>query len=176
MFHDTVRRAIPDAEFTHPRAMPSQALTDAYATLLSRAPAPLFKRARQLYLNKYSLDGRNSESQLRLFVAQERLDERVEPDPDAGPLGRLATLQSSTLELALVHWQQDDPPAEPLVETYLQQSWQLRPSLISSANESWFRNGGFQLRITLQEPLIWIRSSRYQETDNQTGKGKPTKS
>ena len=176
MFHDTVRRAIPDAEFTHPCAMPSQALTDAYATLLSRAPAPLFKRARQLYLNKYSLDGRNSESQLRLFVAQERLDERVEPDPDAGPLGRLATLQSSTLELALVHWQRDDPPAEPLVETYLQQSWQLTPFLISPGSESWFRKGGFQLRITLREPLTWIRSSRYQESDNQTAKGKPTKS
>ena len=155
--------------------MPSQALNDAYGALLSRAPAPLFTRARKLYLNKYCLDGRSSQSPLRLFVVQETLNESVEPDPEAGPLGRIATLQSSTAELALVHWQMDEPPAQTLIQTYLQQSWQLTPSLISPGNESWFRNGGFQLRITLREPLIWIRSSRYQESDNQTGKGKPTK-
>ena len=86
--------------------MPSQALTDAYGVLLSRAPAPLFARARQLYLNKYCLDGRSSQSPLRLFVVEETLSEQVEVDQAAGPLGRIATLQSSTTELALVHWQQ----------------------------------------------------------------------
>ena len=176
MFHGTERRAIPDAEFTHPCVMPSQALSDAYEALLSRAPAPLFARARQLYLNKYCLDGRSTGSALRLFVVQEKLDERVEADPEAGPLGRIATLQSSTVELALVHWQRHEPPAQPMVETYLQQSWQLEDALISAQNEGWFRNGGFQLRVTLQQPLIWIRSSRYQETDNPTGRRKPTKS
>ena len=156
--------------------MSSQTLTDAYAALLSRAPAPLFARARQLYLNKYCLDGRDTDSPLRLFVAQEMLDERVDADPEAGPLGRIATLQSSTLELALVHWQRDEPPSQPLIETYLNQTWQLKPALISPGRESWFRNGGFQLRIQLQQPLIWTRSSSFQEADNQTGKGKPTKS
>ena len=156
--------------------MPSQALTDAYAELLSRAPAPLFARARQLYLNKYCLDGRTTQSKLRLFVVQETLDERVETDQDAGPLGRIATLQSSTEELALVNWQRDEHPGQTLIETYLQQSWQLRPSLITAIAEPWFRNSGFQLRITLQQPLTWVRSSRYQEIDNQSGKGKPTKS
>ena len=83
--------------------MPSQALTDAYAELLSRAPAPLFARARQLYLNKYCLDGRTTQSSLRLFVVQETLNERVEADQEAGPLGRVVTLQSSSTELAIVH-------------------------------------------------------------------------
>ncbi len=156
--------------------MPSQALNDAYGALLSRAPAPLFTRARKLYLNKYCLDGRGSQSPLRLFVVQETLNESVEPDPEAGPLGRIATLQSSTAELALVHWQMDEPPAQTLIQTYLQQSWQLSPSLITPCTESWFRNGGFQLRITLQRPLIWVRSSKYQETDNHSEEGKPTKS
>ena len=156
--------------------MPSQALNDAYGALLSRAPAPLFTRARKLYLNKYCLDGRSSQSPLRLFVVQETLNESVEPDPEAGPLGRIATLQSSTTELALVHWQMDEPPAQTLIQTYLQQSWQLSPSLITTCTESWFRNGGFQLRITLQRPLIWVRSSKYQETDNHSEEGKPTKS
>ena len=156
--------------------MPSQALNDAYGALLSRAPGPLFTRARKLYLNKYCLDGRSSQSPLRLFVVQETLNESVEPDPEAGPLGRIATLQSSTAELALVHWQMDEPPAQTLIQTYLQQSWQLSPSLITPCTESWFRNGGFQLRITLQRPLIWVRSSKYQETDNHSEEGKPTKS
>ena len=156
--------------------MPSQALTDAYGALLSHAPAPLFARARQLYLNKYSLDGRTTQSPLRLFVVQETLDEQVEADQEAGPLGRVATLQSSTAELALVHWQRDEPPDQTLLETYLQQSWQLQPSQLSPADEPWFRNGGYQLRITLQEPLIWVRSSRYQDIDHQSSKGKPTKS
>ena len=156
--------------------MPSQALTDAYGALLSRAPAPLFARARQLYLNKYCLDGRTTQSNLRLFVVQETLDERVDTDRDAGPLGRVVTLRSSTEQLALVHWQRDEHPGQKLIERYLQQSWQLQPSLIAPVEEPWFRNGGFQLRITLQQPLIWVRSSRYQEIDNQSGKGKPTKS
>ena len=156
--------------------MPSQALTDAYGALLSRAPAPLFARARQLYLNKYCLDGRTTQSPLRLFVVQETLDEQVEADQDAGPLGRVATLQSSTAELALVHWQRDEPPEQTFLETYLQRSWQLQPSQLSPLEERWFRNGGFQLRMTLQDPLIWVRSSRYQDIDQQSGKGKPTKS
>ena len=176
VFHGAERCAMSDAEPSHPCAMPSQALNDAYGALLSRAPAPLFTRARKLYLNKYCLDGRSSQSPLRLFVVQETLNESVEPDPEAGPLGRIATLQSSTAELALVHWQMDEPPAQTLIQTYLQQSWQLSPSLITPCTESWFRNGGFQLRITLQRPLIWVRSSKYQETDNHSEEGKPTKS
>ena len=156
--------------------MPSQALTDAYGALLSRAPAPLFARARQLYLNKYCLDGRTTQSNLRLFVVQETLDERVDTDRDAGPLGRVVTLRSSTEQLALVHWQRDEHPGQTLIERYLQQSWQLQPSLIAPVEEPWFRNGGFQLRITLQQPLIWVRSSKFQDTDNHSGKGKPTKS
>tara|TARA_B100000073_G_scaffold322961_1_gene304688 strand:- start:71 stop:541 length:471 start_codon:yes stop_codon:yes gene_type:complete len=156
--------------------MQSQALSDAYGALLSRAPSPLFARARQLYLNKYCLDGRNTQSPLRLFVVQEALYEQVEADQEAGPLGKVVTLQSSTAELALVHWQRDEPPGQKLIETYLQQSWQLQPSQLSPVEEQWFRNGGYQLRMTLQEPLAWVRSSRYQDIDNQSGKGKPTKS
>ena len=176
VFHGAERSAIPDAVPSHPCAMPSQALTDAYGALLSRAPAPLFARARQLYLNKYCLDGRSSQSPLRLFVVEETLSEQVEVDQAAGPLGRIATLQSSTAELALVHWQQVEPPAEELIETYLQHNWQLKDPLITPKQDSWFRNGGFQLRVSLQRPLIWVRSSRYQETDNQSSKGQPTKS
>lgn len=176
MFHGDGKRAIPDAELSHPIAMPSQALAEAYEALLNRAPAPLFTRARRLYLDKYCLDGRETLNPLRLFVAIELLNEQVEPDEDAGPQGRIATLQSSTAELALVHWQQDAPPDPTQIDTYLQNTWQLSPRQITPLEERWFRNGGYQLRITLQEPLLWIRSTRFQETENQSREGKPTKS
>ena len=99
-------------------------------------------------------------------MVQETLVERVEDDQEAGPLGRVVTLQSSSTQLAIVHWQRDEPPEQTLIETYLQQSWQLQPSQLSPVEEHWFRNGGYQLRMTLQEPLTWVRSSRYQDTDH----------
>mgnify|MGYP004157048869 CR=1 FL=1 len=80
VFHGAEWRANPDRLPSHPRAMPSQTLTDAYSALLSNAPAPLFARARRLYLNKYCLDGRGTKSVLRLFVAQETIEEREEAD------------------------------------------------------------------------------------------------
>jgi len=83
--------------------MTSHVLCDAYESLLSCAPAPLFRKARDLYLKKYALDGRKSESPLRLFVVSERLNETISPDPDALPPGRIARLEALTEELALVH-------------------------------------------------------------------------
>ena len=156
--------------------MPSQVLADAYEALLNRAPSALFARARRLYLDKYCLEGRDSESPLRLFVAREQLQEQVEPDLDAGPNGRIATLTSETRELALVHWQQDSPPDSDLIETYLMNRWQCQPTLMTPSEQRWFRNSGYQVRITLPEPLYWIRSTRYQETENQLINEKPTKS
>ena len=156
--------------------MSSQVLADAYEALLKRAPAPLFTRARRLYLDKYCLEGRDSESPLRLFVAREQLHEQVEPDQDAGPNGRIATLTSETRELALVHWQQDSPPDSHVIETYLDYRWKCQPTLMTPSEQRWFRNSGYQVRITLSEPLTWTRSTRYQETENQSINEKPTKS
>ena len=156
--------------------MSSPVLADAYEALLNRAPAPLFARARRLYLDKYCLEGRDTESPLRLFVAREQLHEQVEPDLDAGPNGRIATLTSETRELALVHWQQDSPPDSGLIEAYLNNHWQCQPTLMTPSEQRWFRNSGYQVRITLSEPLTWIRSTCYQETENQSSNEKPTKS
>ena len=156
--------------------MSSPVLADAYEALLNRAPAPLFARARRLYLDKYCLEGRDTESPLRLFVAREQLHEQVEPDLDAGPNGRIATLTSETRELALVHWQQDSPPDSGLIEAYLNNRWQCQPTRMTPSEQRWFRNGGYQVRITLSEPLTWIRSTCYQETENQSINEKPTKS
>ena len=48
--------------------------------------------------------------------------------------------------------------------------------LMMSSEQRWFRNSGYQMRLTLSDPLIWIRSTRYQETENQSINEKPTKS
>ncbi len=176
VFHGASKPAIPDAEPSLLLAMPSQVLADAYEALLNRAPAPLFTRARKLYLDKYCLEGRDTESPLRLFVARENLREQIDTDLEAGPNGRIATLTSETKELALVHWQQDSPPDHDLIETYLSNRWQCQPTLMTPSEQRWFRNSGYQVRITLSTPLIWVRSTRYQETDNQSIKEKPTKS
>ena len=57
----------------------SDRLQQAYVALMERAPAGLFPKARQLYLNKYCLDGREPQGPLRLYVQQEKAEERIEP-------------------------------------------------------------------------------------------------
>ena len=53
-------------------------MQQAYVALMERAPAGLFPKARQLYLNKYCLDGREPEGPLRLYVQQEQAEETIE--------------------------------------------------------------------------------------------------
>ena len=81
----------------------------AFEQLMAHAPSALFKRARRLYLDKYPLDGRDSSSALRLFVAKERVEEWVEPDPETAPTGKIAVVTIRPTLLSLVHWQQNDP-------------------------------------------------------------------
>ena len=74
---------------------------------MQRAPSALFKRARRLYLDKYPLDGRDCSSALRLFVAEERVEEWVEPDPGAAASGQIAVVSTSSLAKpykTLVDW------------------------------------------------------------------------
>ena len=53
-------------------------------------------------------------------------------------------------------------PDSDLIETYLNNRWQCQPTLMTPSEQRWFRNSGYQVRITLSEPLSWIRSTRYQ--------------
>ena len=163
MFHASEGCAIPGAESIHPNAMTSHVLTNAYEALLSCAPAPLFQKARDLYLKKYALDGRKSESPLRLFVASECLNETINPDPEAPPHGRIARLEARTEELALVHWQNPDPADHNAVERYLRETWDLTDISLHSCEDPWFRDGGHQQRLTLPAPLNWMREARYQD-------------
>jgi hypothetical protein len=129
--------------------------------LMERAPSALFKRARRLYLDKYPLDGRDCSSALRLFVAQERVEEWVEPDPKAAPSGHIAVVTTRPTLLSLVHWQQNDPASEQMCADYLQKTWGLDPTSFKAVNDPWFRNGGYQKQAQAPDGVIWVRRSAY---------------
>jgi hypothetical protein len=130
--------------------------------LMERAPSALFKRARRLYLDKYSLDGRDCSSALRLFVAEERVEEWVEPDPEAAtPLAKIAVVSTRPIRLSLVHWQQNEAASEQMCSDYLQNSWGLKLSGFESVNDPWFRNGGYQKQAQAPDDLIWTRRSAF---------------
>jgi hypothetical protein len=97
----------------------------AYTTLMDKAPGAAFRRARELYLNKYCVPQGNADHPLRLFVCDEQTDESRGPAPDGEPGHRLVTLTSRPGQLAIVHWQQTCPPTPLMLESYLADEWQL---------------------------------------------------
>ena len=141
-------------------------LQRALEQLMARAPSALFKRARRLYLDKYPLDGRDCSSALRLFVAEEQVDEWVEPDPQAAPSGKIAVVTSRPTHLALVHWQQLEAASELMCSDYLQNTWGLDPTCFKAKTDPWFRNGGHQKQAQAPEGLIWTRRSAFTEPNS----------
>ena len=124
-------------------------LQDALEQLMVRAPSALFKRARRLYLDKYPLDGRDCSSALRLFVAEEQVEESVEPDPERAPQGKIAVVTIRPTRLALVHWQQNEAASEQMCSDYLQNTWS--PTLLRlTASNNIARNLTPQLDGSLQ--------------------------
>jgi len=112
--------------------------------LLERAPASLFPRARRLYFDKYPLEGASPRLQppaeaagFRTFVLRESLHQ------DAADLG------GKLHELALVHWRVAEQAPADAVAAYLAQRWQLEPLQLEVMEESWFRDGGAWVRVTL---------------------------
>ncbi|MEB3157939.1 MAG: hypothetical protein VKK03_00595 [Synechococcus sp.] len=132
-------------------------LQPAFEALMQRAPSALFQKARALYLCKYPLDGRDCNSALRLFVAEETIDEQIVSGGSEGE--RLVTLSIKPLELALVHWQQSAPANDEDVNNYFQQTWGMEAPPCTPQAEPWFRQGGHQSRFNAPEGLLWLRSS-----------------
>lgn len=143
-------------------------LQDALEQLMVRAPSALFKRARRLYLDKYPLDGRDCSSALRLFIAEERVEESVEPDPEKAPLGKIAVVTIRPTRLSLVHWQQKKAASEQMCSAYLQNTWGLDPSCFEALNDPWFRNGGHQQQAPAPHGLIWTRRTSFTTENNAT--------
>ena len=101
----------------------------AYERLLSRAPGPVFPRARALYLRKYSLE-EELHAPFRTFLLEEEIQEAA-----AG------SVRSRALAFAVVHWQ--GPQLEPeRYAAYLEQRWQLQPIELTPIDAPWFRDGG----------------------------------
>lgn len=108
----------------------------AFEALLSRAPGPVFPRARQLYLRKVPLEGAITDPngldapRFRTFLLQEEIQE-----------GALGGIRVRALRFAVVHWQAPQTnPADYL--TYLRQRWGLQPADLLLVADPWFRDGG----------------------------------
>jgi hypothetical protein len=107
-----------------------ESFQQAFEALLALAPGPVFPRARELYLRKYCLEGRDAQDRFRTFLFEEEIQES-----EGG------TLRVSALSFAVVHWQAaQSTPQE--YAAYLQQRWQLQPEGLSLELEPWFREGG----------------------------------
>lgn len=121
--------------------MSDTSFQQAFEALLSRAPGPVFPRARQLYFRKYPLEGRSTVEarwvegeraapRFRTFLLQEEIQE--------GPSG---LIRVRACRFAVVHWQAPQTnPADYL--TYLDRRWHLQPTDLTPVLESWFREGG----------------------------------
>ncbi|MEA5415887.1 hypothetical protein [Synechococcus sp. BA-132 BA5] len=102
----------------------------AFERLLTRAPGPVFPRARALYLQKYPLEG-EPQGDFRTFLLEEDIQE--------SPVG---ALRIRALAMAIVAWGQPRFDAA-AAATYLQQRWGLRPhDLQEVEGASWFRDSG----------------------------------
>jgi hypothetical protein len=123
----------------------STAFQEAFARLLRRAPAPLFPRARSLYLRKYALeDDADAPGAFRTFLLEEEILEV--------PQG---LLRVSARGFALVHWQGSQLPAEAYA-AYLQERWSIRPAALTPVDdEPWFREGGAFARFSA--PAVYER-------------------
>ena len=107
----------------------------AFVSLLSVAPSPLFPKARALYLRKYPLETTGSEGDIpvgrfRTFLVSEEIQES-----SAGVLGLRAQ------QVPVVHWQAPQTNAEDYL-AYLSERWDGAPDGVTLADQAWFRDGG----------------------------------
>lgn len=107
--------------------MPS--FVEAFESLLSLAPGPVFPRARQLYLRKYPLEAAECTQRFRTFLFAEAIEEQQ------------GLVRVNALAFAVVHWQAPQT-TEADYASYLQERWQLQPRQLELDDASWFRDGG----------------------------------
>jgi hypothetical protein len=110
-------------------------LQQAFVSLLSVAPSPLFPKARALYLRKYPLETTASECEtplglFRTFLVSEEIQESA-----AG------ILRIRAQQFAVVHWQAPQANEEDYL-AYLHGRWDTSPDGLHLVEEPWFRDGG----------------------------------
>jgi hypothetical protein len=109
----------------------------AFERLLSRAPGPVFPRARELYLRKYPLET-DPASPFRTYLLEESIQE------SEGGIVRIRALGFAVVQ---------GGPQEPLdleaCRIYLRQRWGLEPdALVPMGGDGWFRDGAAWARFT----------------------------
>lgn len=139
------------------------ALRSAFEQLMSKAPAAIFPKARELYLHKYPLDNREEPSELQLFIKEERIEERIEErvdtqSPESSP-ARVAVLIIKPINFALVHWQSNEPPKPDLINFYLKERWGLTSQGLQHQSTQWFKSGGHLSLLPAPKELSWQRES-----------------
>ena len=107
----------------------------AFVSLLSVAPSPLFTKARQLYLRKYPLETSGAAvgqplGRFRTFLLSEDVQESAE-----------GVLRIRAQSFAVVHWQAPQTNPDDY-RAYLQARWDLSPDGLSLQESAWFRDGG----------------------------------
>jgi hypothetical protein len=135
------------------------ALLQALHPLLERAPAGLFPRARRLYFDKYPLEGHPKEldrdpaaPRFRTFVLRETLYQPLADQPGQSELpgqSGVVPVSPKLHELAVVHWQKPRQPPLTAIAGYLRRRWQLQPAQLEAMTDTWFRDGGAWVRVTL---------------------------
>ena len=124
----------------------------AFVSLLSVAPSPLFPKARALYLRKYPLETTGSEGDIpvgrfRTFLVSEEIQESA-----AG------VLRVRAQQFAVVHCQAPQTNAEDYL-AYLSERWDGAPDVITLADQAWFRDGGayalFHAPAVYERALSW---------------------
>lgn len=121
---------------------PSNAFAAAFQHLMSRAPGPVFPRARRLYFDKYPLEGLDAPTPFRTHLLEETVQEGAD-----GAMAIEATV------FALVPWtpseqQRDDTglPDPAAGARYLLERWQQQASAITVVAGPWFRTESAYLR------------------------------
>lgn len=109
---------------------------EAFVGLLSKAPSPLFPKARALYLRKYALETASELAAavplgpFRTFLFAEDVQESQD-----------GVLRVEAQGFALVHWQAAQTNAAAYI-AYLRERWNLSPEAITLCDGPWFRDGG----------------------------------
>ncbi|MFM8526353.1 MAG: hypothetical protein ACKOCM_12150 [Cyanobacteriota bacterium] len=129
-----------------PSASEPDRFSDAFLTLMSRAPGPVFPRARRLYFNKYPLESTEDNTAFRTFLLEETIAE-----------GSDGSLQIEARALALVPWdpQRHQAAVPERLETgdaerYLKEHWQRTSMEIRPVEGPWFRS---------ESPYLWVAIS-----------------
>ena len=117
----------------------------AFQQLMSRAPGPVFPRARRLYFDKYALEGSDPQTPFRTHLLEETIEERSD-----------GSLHVQALRFAVVSAGPDHPDAGSIAPIdrdeavqYLHKRWRQSPTDIAEGQAPWFRTNRSYLRVAL---------------------------